>query len=217
MSLETLFRDAVHALEERGISYAVAGGIAVSLYRDEPRMTMDVDFVIWAEAGSLKMAMSVLNALGLEVGIARQADFAGGPLFAIRKGNTPACMVVGRAADKSCPWGVDILLPALPWAHDAVDRAQNNRVDFGFGKVPTVTLEDMVLAKLYALRAAVPRPKDMDDLQSIYKASRDELDTVYLSAQMRRFELVVPQAAKPFLPESLLAMSRDTQRQMRRS
>lgn len=217
MSLESLFKDAVHQLEIRNIAFAVAGGLAASLYRQEPRMTMDVDLVIMVESGGVATAVSVLQAIGLETGIARKADLAGGPMFAIRQKNTEACMVVGRAADQSHEWGVDILLPALPWAGDAVLRAQDNRIDFGFGAVPTLTLEDMILAKLYALSAGIPRPKDLDDLQSIYTANGEEVDTVYLAAQMRRFALVVPASAKPFLPAGLVTLARDIQRQIRRN
>jgi hypothetical protein len=217
MSLESLFKDAVRQLEHRQVSYAVAGGLAASLYRQEPRMTMDVDLVIMAESGTTDTAISVLQSIGLEAGIARKADLAGGPLFAIRRRNTAACMVVGRSADKSHAWGVDILLPAMPWVRDAVLRAQDNRVDFGFGGVPTLTLEDIILAKLHALGAGIPRPKDMDDLQSIYAANGGEIDTVYLAAQMRRFAFTVPRAVEPFIPKELLALSRDIKRQLRRS
>ncbi len=216
MSLESLFKDAVRQLEIRNIAFAVAGGLAASLYRQAPRMTMDVDLVIMAESGGMATAVSVLQAIGLETGIARKADLAGGPMFAIRGKNTAACMVVGRAADQSHEWGVDILLPALPWAKDAVVRAQDNRVDFGFGAVPTLTLEDMILAKLHALSAGIPRPKDLDDLQSIYAANVEEVDTVYLAAQMRRFAFVAPRTVDPFLPADLLKLARDIRRQLRR-
>ncbi len=217
MSLELLFSAAVQALDKYGISYAVAGGIAVSLYRESPRMTMDVDLVIWSESDCLQTAVTVLESLGLEAGIARKADLAGGPLFAIRQRNTAACMVVGRSADQSHAWGVDILLPAMPWARNAVSRAQDNRIDFGFGAVPTLTLEDVILAKLHALGAGIPRPKDMDDLQSIYTANGGEIDTVYLAAQMKRFAFIVPRAAEPFCAKELLALSRDIKRQLRRN
>jgi len=42
------------------------------------------------------------------------------------------------------------------------------------------------------------------------------VDTVYLAAQMKRFALVIPSTAEPFLPSSLLAMSRDIRRQSHR-
>jgi hypothetical protein len=215
MSLESLFKEATRELTAREVQYAVAGGLAASLYRKEPRLTMDVDLVILTEADSVKTAVAVLEAIGLEAGIARQADLAGGPLFAIRRRNTPPCMVIGRLAGKSHPEGVDILLPSMPWARDAVLRAQDNKVDFGFGPVPALTLEDIILAKLYALTAGMPRPKDMDDLQSIFEADGIELDTPYLAGQMKRLKLAVPATTEPFLPTELIALSRDVRRSLR--
>ena len=215
MSIESLFKAAAREFEKRQISYAVAGGLAASLYRKEPRMTMDVDFVILTASESTGKAVDVLEAIGLEAGIARKADLAGGPLFAIRRRHTEPCMVVGRAADNAHQEGVDILLPSIPWVRDAVLRAQDNRVDFGFGPIPVLTLEDMILAKLYALAAGIPRPKDMDDLQAIFEANGDGGDTAYLAGQMRRFALAVPATTEPFLPAALVALSRDVRRGIR--
>ncbi len=216
MSLESLFKAATHELDTRHVPYAVAGGLAASLYRKESRLTMDVDLVILTGSESVKTAVAVLEAIGLATGIARKADLAGGPLFAIRRQNTTPCMVVGRAADKSHASGVDILLPSLPWARDAVPRAQDNKVDFGFGPVPVLTLEDIILAKLYALTAGMPRPKDIDDLQSIFEAGCNAMDTPYLAGQMKRLELTIPPTAEPFLPAVLIALSRDVRRSLRR-
>jgi hypothetical protein len=214
MSLESLFKDAADELGNREVPFAVAGGLAASLYRMEARLTMDVDLVILTESEGEKTAVEVLEAIGLEVGIARKADLAGGPLFAIRKRNTAPCMVVGRAADKSFEEGVDILLPSMPWAREGVLRAQDNRVDFGFGPVPVLTLEDMIIAKLYALTAGAPRPKDMDDLQSIFAAGHD-MDIPYLAGQMKRLGLTVPRTAEPFLPADLVTLARDVKRGLR--
>ncbi len=208
MSLEILFKAAVRELRERNILFAVAGGLAADLYRTEPRLTMDVDLVILVEGKSgPEIATSVLNALGLHAGVARAADLAGGPLFAIRRRNTAPCIVVGRTAGNSSPEGVDILLPALPWAKDAVGRAQVNLVDFGFGPVPALTLEDVILSKMYCLMASPIRAKDLDDLQSVFAASHD-IDMPYLAGQLQRFKIVIPKTAKAFLPKQILLLAR---------
>jgi len=214
MQLEALFKSAVSELSKLDLTFAVAGGLAAALYRDQPRLTMDVDISIFAKTHALQHAQQVMKALGLEAGIAREADLAGGPLFAIRKGNTKACMVVGRAADDASGIGVDILLPALPWVEDAVRRAQDNAMDFGFGPVPTLTLEDIILAKLFALRSARIRAKDLDDLQSIFDAGHD-INMAYLADQMRRFKTVIPKTAEAFLPDLILKISRDSARTSR--
>jgi hypothetical protein len=208
MSLEQLFKSAVRELRERRVLFAVAGGLAADLYRNEPRLTMDVDLVILTEGSGTETAISVVEALGLHAGIARAADLAGGPPFAIRRRNTEPRMVIGRSTGKSSLEGVDILLPSIPWARPAVERAQSNQVDFGFGPVPALTLEDIILAKLYSLMATPLRAKDLDDLQSIF-SSLPGLDLPYLAGQMQRIKITIPKAAKAFLPKPILQLSRD--------
>ena len=207
MSLEHLFKAAVRELKDRHVAFAVAGGLAADLYRSEPRLTMDVDLVILTEGNGTKTAIAVIEALGLHAGIARAADLAGGPLFAIRQHNTEPRMIIGRSAEKSSLEGVDILLPSIPWVKAAVERAQSNQVDFGFGPVPALTLEDIILAKLYCLMATPLRAKDLDDLQSIFSSSPD-LDLPYLAGQMQRIQITIPKTAKAFLPKPILQLSR---------
>lgn len=215
MSLDELFKSAVHELRARNVPFAVAGGLAADLYRREPRLTMDVDFVILTESHGAQAAVAVIEALGLQAGIVRKADLDGGPQFAIRRRSTEACMVVGRLAGASTGEGVDILLPAIPWVTDAVQRAQANAVDFGFGSVPALTLEDVIIAKLYALGASALRAKDLDDLQSVFAAGH-QIDTPYLAGQMQRFQITVPAAAEPFLPDTVMQLARDVRRSRKR-
>ena len=214
MSLESLFHSAVDALVEHEVTFAVAGGLAADLYRHEPRLTMDVDLAIATGPHVLRTARTILKSIGLVPGVAREADLAGGPLFAIRRNSTRACMVVGRPEGGTGGEGVDILLPAIPWVTEAVTRAQDNRVDYGFGPVPVLTVEDVIVSKLYALSSAALRAKDLDDLQSIYEAEV-EVDVAYLAGQMRRFEIVVPREAEPFLDHTILRISRDIARRAR--
>lgn len=209
MTLEELFKEAVEALRTRGVAFAVAGGLAVDLYRREPRLTMDIDLAILAEGEEVKTATAIVESLGLHAGMAREADLAGGPLFAIRRRSTQPWMVVGRPADNPSGVGVDILLPSIPWVESALKRAQANEVDFGFGQVPTLTLEDAILSKLHALNRL--RAKDLDDLQSIFDAQR-EIDVAFLAGQMRRFAIHIPRQAEPFLPDWLLRLSHDAGR-----
>ena len=207
MSLETLFRSAVEELRARDLLLAVAGGFAADLYRHETRLTMDVDIGILTEADAVATAISVIESLGLEAGIVRQADLAGGPPFAVRQQRTAPCVVVGRPAGEPTAPGVDILLPALAWTPEAIRRAQVNDVDFGFGPVPTLTLEDVLVAKLFALQASPVRAKDLDDLQSICR-KQHEIDMPYLAGQVRRFQIRVARHAAPFLPDWIVRLTR---------
>jgi hypothetical protein len=212
MTLEELFEQAAEALRTCGVTFAVAGGFAVDLYRREPRLTMDVDFAILAEGEHVKTAISIVESLGLQAGVVREADLAGGPLFAIRRQSTTPCMIVGRPPGNPSGEGVDILLPAMPWVESALKRAQANEVDFGFGPLPALTLEDAILSKLHALKRL--RAKDLDDLQSIFEA-QEEIDIAYLAGQMRRFAVEIPRQAGPFLPDWLVQLSRDMGRPKR--
>lgn len=209
MALEALFKQAVDELRKRGVEFAVAGGFAMDLYRREPRLTMDVDFAILTEGGEVETAIAIIESLGLDAGVAREADLAGGPLFAIRRRSTKACMVVGRPPGNPSGEGVDMLLPTIPWVESALKRAQVNQVNFGFGAVPALTIEDAILSKLHTLKRL--RAKDLDDLQSIFEAQH-EIDIPFLAGHVRRFGITIPPQAEPFLPDWLLTLCRDAAR-----
>ena len=207
MSIEQFFKAAVRELDRRNLSFAVAGGLAADLYRTDPRLTMDVDLAILTAGTGVQAATDVIESLGLRAGIVRAADLAGGPLFAIRRRSSEPRMVVGRPENPSIPGGVDILLPSFPWATEAVRRAQANRVNFGFGPVPALTLEDVVLSKLHCLMATPIRAKDLDDLQSVFAAGHS-LDLPYLAGQIQRIQITIPKNARSFLPKPILSLAR---------
>lgn len=211
MSLKSLFKAAVAELRKQRVPFAVAGGFAADLYRLEPRLTMDVDLVILVDDRAMETAKAVIEAIGLRPGIIRRADLAGGPMFAIKRKSTKPCMVVGRKAGDSAGEGVDILLPEIPWVEQAVRRAKNNLVDYGFGPIPALTVEDVIIAKLYALQAADLRAKDMDDLQSIF-AAEPKLNMPYIAGQVDRLHLDIKKNAIPFLPTALLDVAKDVAR-----
>ena len=211
MLIKSLFKAAVREFEKRDIPFAVAGGFAADLYRQDPRLTMGVDFVILVEKKAAATASEIIEALGLNSGVVRMADLAGGSMFAIKRKTTQPCMVVGRKKGEETGGGVDLLLPEIPWVEQAVHRAQDNTVDFGFGAVPTMTVEDIIIAKLYALQATDLRGKDIDDLQSIC-ASEMELNIAYLAGQISRLELTIPEKARPLMPGLLLSLDKDFRR-----
>ena len=180
MSLQDLFESAVHELKEQNIAFAVAGGFAANLYRADLRLTQDVDFVLLSSEKELEAAKALIEKLGLKVGVVREAELAGGPLFAIKSKSTKPYIVGGRPADNPRGPGIDILLNTFPWVEEATLRAQDHQVDFGFGKLPTLTVEDVIIAKLWALQASQIRAKDLDDLQSIGTGRPYQLDSIFL-------------------------------------
>lgn len=203
MSLKRLFSDAVIELKKREIPFALAGGLAADLYRSEPRVTMDIDLAIATDTGrdAGKIAADIMESLDLKAGVLRQADLAGGPLFAIKRKSTAPVMLVGRSRNKPDHPGLDLLLPALPWTGRAISRAVTNMVDFGFGDVPALRVEDVILSKLYALQNPDLRAKDLDDLQSIH-AGNTKPDLAYISGQIRALKIVVPLKTKSLIPRA---------------
>jgi primosomal protein N' (replication factor Y) len=89
--------------------------------------------ILTASRGS-ETAVSVIEALGLRASIARKADLAGGPLFAIRRRNTEPCMIVGRPAGGSMPrvTVVDMSREEAPLSRTLVDAMR--RVHAGGGQ-----------------------------------------------------------------------------------
>lgn len=205
MDLFERFPRTVKLLQEQGIPFAVAGGFAAGLYRAEPRVTLDVDFGIALETDAEQAGRDVLQALGLSAGALRAADLAGGPLFAIKKKSTPTVMLVGRA-EGDTSGGIDFLLPSLPWVRPAVARAQDHRADFGFGPVPVLRIEDVLISKLYALQGKV-RPKDLDDLQSIVESGR-AFDVRLVLDGIRTYGLRLPSTGREMVPEVLRVLFR---------
>lgn len=206
MNLFEQFPTFVRLLRERNIPFAVAGGFAAGLYRAEPRVTMDVDLAMALDRDAEQVAREMFQELGLKCGILRAADFAGGPLFAIRNKSTPAVMLAGRVPGES-NGGVDLLLPSIPWVRPAVARARDHLADFGFGAIPVLRIEDVLLAKLYALQGK-SRPKDVDDLQSILESGR-EFNRIYLRQAARDYGLKVPTAVRDWIPEELRILLRE--------
>ena len=209
-TLEEQLIRSIALLEKYKLSYAIAGGMAASVYRDEERLTKDVDFVI-SGGGDLKtLARQMLDELGLKAMPARKADLDGGPLFAIKKKNTPVMLFIGRDPEKVAP-GVDFLLPDNPWVPRALVRAEQNLLDWGFQKLPTLTVEDVIVAKLIASKRK-DREQDILDLRAIFRA-KHELDFTYLIARMKEFRLTLPKSVLDDSPLELVRASKRVKRQ----
>ncbi len=195
-------------------NFAVAGGIVANLFRPEPRLTQDVDLLLIAEQEreTEELAVKILKKLGLHVGYARESDLRRAPMM--NKKSTPVVMLVGRDKGQEADGGVDILLPRMPWVKSALLRAQHHLVDFGFAKLPTITLEDFIVSKAFALRDNPTRYKDLDDLKSILEGNR-EADIPYLASEFDRFSLSLPKELLHDLPKALRRALHGTRKQNR--
>lgn len=105
----------------------------------------------------------------------------------------------------------DFVLPEMPWFTSALSRAEQNNINFGFGLVTCLTVEDVILSKLFSFKNDQSRFNDLDDLKSIFLAKRP-LDLAYLSGQMQRLNLVIPKPIRGMAPEALYLGSRKPRR-----
>ena len=167
-------------------SWAVCGGIAACVYRDVPRFTGDIDIALGctSSANPIDIANSILSSLGYVPMVGFVTDQTGRLI-------QQQALVIGREKEPGTYLGVDFLLPVLPWVQGAVSRAQENRLDYGFDRLPTVTLEDLCLAKLYALQGTPERHTDRDDIESILRAAA-RFDLGYFRAGLQSLKLSLP-------------------------
>ena len=207
MDLQRFFKEVVGCLRKDKVRFALAGGLVASLYRKTQRLTNDLDFLILAGTRTLEKACSIVKSVGLEPTLIRKADLEGGPFFAAKRRRTRPYIVAGRAEGDSSKIGLDFILPEMPWFEKAMERAGQNDVDFGFGPIPCLTVEDVIVAKLYSFKNDERRFNDLDDLKSIFEASH-ELDLAYLSGQMQKLDLRVPRPVKTMAPKALTLISR---------
>ena len=213
LEIDQLLAAAAEYLRTRDVCYAVAGGIAASLYRDEVRATQDIDLLV--ETNQQAVVRQMMEHFGQQVSLVRQAQLEGGPLFAIKRKSTPVWMMAGRQPQQPNSVGLDCLLDRFPWGRDALGRAQANRVDFGVTVAPVLTVEDVIIAKLMAISYRSDRFKDLDDLQAIFRASV-ECDYGYLCGRLRALALTIPEALEACAPEAVRKTSRDISRHLRR-
>lgn len=192
-----LLKRIVAELQKRNTDFALCGGISASLYREKPRFTNDVDLCIYFENynSSKELAVQVIEKIGA------QASFGWIPALK-DKGLETIALVIGSFDKKNYSSTVDILLPNLPWVENAIQRSKKNIVNYGFSKIPVVTVEDLILSKVYALHIESNRFQDLDDLKSIFSA-QSELDLLYLKSALLKFKIKIPKLIREFCPRVL--------------
>ena len=177
--------------------FAIAGGLSACFYRFKPRLTNDLDIALFIKDydTSKATAINIIESMGFDVQLGWIAANKQ------RKIN-PIALIVGNSSKNASSCTVDFLLPTLPWAENAVMRAQNNALDFKFGKFPTITPEDLIIAKALALELEPSRFSDLDDIKQIL-AAENNLDLVYLVSEMERLNLKFPKLLSAFLSSTL--------------
>ncbi|GAB2683107.1 WXG100-like domain-containing protein [Nocardia goodfellowii] len=132
--------DIQQRLRDSGVEAMLIGGAAANMYRSEPRVTGDTDFVVTGDPSELVARITT----GFpEYEVLPQSEGSNQVYAIYLRGPRP---------------GIDLLV--------AEDMAEQIAVDRAVGGV--ITVEDMILFKLMALGRGAPQ--DLDDLVSILRA-----------------------------------------------
>lgn len=166
--------------------WAICGGIAACLYRETPRFTGDIDIALvdLPQRKAIQIAEATAQALGYKPLHGWVSDQNGNLI-------KETALIVGRESTSGSYVGIDFLLPVLPWIQPAVQRAQSNCLDYGFATLPTVTAEDLIIAKLFAFQGTPQRHQDLDDIESILRNSK-LLNRALIKQLVTQFELSLP-------------------------
>ncbi|MEK6286258.1 MAG: hypothetical protein AABO57_10995 [Acidobacteriota bacterium] len=147
------FKSIVSALDERGIDYAVCGGLAMAVH-GLPRATVDIDLLILGE--SLEEAKSLVRSLGYTIE-AQPMTFHKGAIEI-------------RRLSKIDPSDGDLLMIDFLLVTPAVAAAWNNRIRVASpkGSVFVVSREGLILLKSFRRSG-----QDLDDIERL-KGGQDE-------------------------------------------
>ncbi len=204
MNLGDIFEYAIKELQERKCEFAVAGGLTSSVYRSEVRLTMDADILIYSGSDSQKVAEEILKKINYSASPATIANLSPAPRM--NKKSLPNLIIVGRPKLQG-DIGLDFILPDMPWFPKAITRAQNNLIDFGFGKIPCLTIEDFIISKLFAYQLSPKRIKDLEDLTSVFQKDA-KLDLSYLCAELERLKIGIPKELYQIAPKALRVLTK---------
>ena len=144
--------------------WAVIGGHAANIYRDEPRLTGDVDLMLIATEGEMAAIADVFRQRGWRV------SHRPGDQWLVRLGHP----VHGRA---------DLIAAETEYQRGAIRRAQRSRLREA-GEAKVIRAEDVVILKLIANRY-----RDEDDVASILTAGTP-LDSEYLRPWLTAWDLL---------------------------
>ena len=156
------FSDLITHLNERGVTYALAGGWAYSALV-EPRATTDIDLLILLDPPSREQIHTLVSSLF------DSTIIHPGPM--VFQGISIWRMVGIRSGQEVV---IDFLLADSSYLRTALER--RHRVPFGVLQVPMLSLEDLVILKMVAGRL-----QDRADLEKIRSRQADlRVDWTYV-------------------------------------
>jgi len=164
-TLETVFS----ALNNAGIRYLVAGGIAVNIHGYQ-RMTADLDLVIQLDADNIKNAMNSLNHLGYTPLIPVTADDFSNP--AIRKNwiETKNMQVLSLQSPHHPETTIDIFV-SEPFDFNLAYDSSNCAI-----LTPDIHFNIVNIPTLIKMKQQAGRAKDLDDIDHLTLILEDKND-----------------------------------------
>ena len=206
MTFTELFQISVKELVRQKIPFVVGGVLIASIYRLEKRAMMSVQLIVDSEPKEMLFLEGLLLAKPFEMilpdsNLPRHVT----PIDSISQ----VKKVLFLEVSEDPRLGLEIVFHNLPWIPEAIERAQYNRLDFGFALLPALTVEDIIVAKLYSSTQSSDRYLDLDDLQNIFQANHD-LDLGYITNQINKLSLGFHKSLWEYAPEGLRRIGRST-------
>jgi hypothetical protein len=193
------------------ISFALAGGLASNLYRKDMRLTADIDIAIMCTELENDIIKNLSDELGQTFLEVREGDLMNLPFRRSRK-RTPVQILMGKKVFNNNSITLDLLLESIPWVREGILRAEQNVIKIYDFKIPCLTIEDMIIAKLFAIKNN-HRFKDLDDLEQFLSSSM-HFDKTYLIGRMLKYQLTIPNEIRKKLKidPDILRVSREVER-----
>ena len=158
---ENALSDLSSVLRHQNVPYMVIGGLANAIW-GHPRATLDIDVTVWVIDDQIKKLLSILEEIYVFM-VEKPIDFISKTRVLPIKNNENL--------------RIDIIFGALPFEKDALDRAVE--VEIGDTSIKFCTAEDLILLKIISERS-----KDLEDVRSLLRYQRDNLDYTYLEPRI---------------------------------
>lgn len=163
-SIRKAFEALVTTFEERGVQYALIGGLAL-LQHGRVRATEHVDVLVSIPQIALPGLQEALSKRGFQVDLAM---------------NSRELIQDGMTAVRLDGVRVDLLRPVIPAAAHALKTAQAREILNR--RVPVVTAEALIVLKFMAFRA-----QDLADIRDILAAYDRRLDVDLIRRELATF------------------------------
>jgi len=204
VTFSELLKTAAARLQEQKIPFVVGGTLVASIYRLEKRAMNHVSLLVDCRAQDLSFFSGLFPEPYTEFQLPDSNPIDG---FKTLKSISDATGVLVLGANKQKNLRLELVMPSFPWFSDAFSRAQYNCLDFSFATLPTMTVEDIIIAKLYSATVGEHRYLDLDDVLSILRAAHP-LDLSYLTNSFNRLKLDFPRSLWSDAPEGLRRIAR---------